>query len=95
MRGQIVLTKHHAKVNLAKSVTFYFTKCNIMIFNYQVNYALTNAVSEVVKESSINDVTDLGGENKDFCDDSIKATVINRVTMGRGGGKKLRDVIYR
>ena len=42
--------------------------------------------------SSINDVTVWC---QVFCDDSIKALVTKRVTIGGGGGgKKLRDVIY-
>ena len=51
-----------------------------------------------VWESSINDVTVLGEGGQGICDDSTKAFVIKRVTMGGGGGsknwQKLRDVIY-
>ena len=48
--------------------------------------------------SSTNDVTVLGGRGyQGFCDNSTKAIVLKRVTMGGGGVKnypKLRDVIY-
>ena len=45
--------------------------------------------------SSINDVTVLGGWGQGFCDDSTKASVIKRVTIGEGGSKIVQiDVIY-
>ena len=40
--------------------------------------------------SSINDVTVLGGWGQGFCDDSTKASVIKRVTIGEGGSKIVR-----
>ncbi len=54
----------------------------------------------ITKGSSINDVTVLGGGGgcQGCCDNSTKALVVKRVTMGRGGGSKnvqnLSDVIY-
>ena len=51
----------------------------------------------MVLGSSINDIMVLRGGSRGFCDKSIKALVIKRVSMGGGGVKicpKLRDVIY-
>ena len=61
------------------------------------NWPLTRLQSEVPKGSSINDVTVLGGGGQGFFDDSTKALVTKRLTMGGEGVKncqKLRDVIY-
>ena len=49
-----------------------------------VSYAIAT-FERKSKGSSINDVTTLGGMGQVFCDDSTKASVIKRVTIGGRG----------
>ena len=43
--------------------------------------------------SSINDVKVLGGGDQGFCDNSTRALVIKRMTMGGGGSKIVQNCV--
>ena len=58
----------------------FFKNCKILEHEFHNSWEIQNDV----KESSINDVTALGGSGQGFCDDCTNAKLFKSVTLGEG-----------